>query len=119
MYPDGWIKVAVTDWMDDSAERFGTSSGKMTSLEWLRVEKDRIAKVAPFSRPFIRIHPKYFDKDSHGRRRHKQIALYRFINPAELPEKVGGGTRIAFTSVRRERYAANEPDALTTVCAVS
>ena len=116
MYPNGWIKVAVTDWMDDSDDKFLTGDGEMTSLEWLHVEKNRIAKFARFSRPFIRFHPKYFDKDSHGRRRHRLIALYRFINPSEIKKANGGETKVAFPFVRRERFAASEPDARAAIC---
>lgn len=81
------MKIAVTDWIEDSEEKFSTSFGELTNLEWLREEKRRLGERVPYSRPFIRIHPNYFDKDSHGRRRRKQIALYRFINTTELPNE--------------------------------
>lgn len=110
MFPNGWIKVAVTDWMDDSDEKFSTSRGEMTSLEWLQTEMSRIAKDAPFSRPFIRCHPKYFDKDSHSRRRHKQIALYRFISPVEFLEE-RGGFEVAAAFIPGDAFFASEPDA--------
>ncbi len=110
MFPNGWIKVAVTDWMDDSDEKFPTSRGEMTSLEWLQAEMARIAKDAPFSRPFIRCHPKYFDKDSHSRRRHKQIALYRFISPVEFLQE-RGGIEAATAFIPRETFAASVSDA--------
>jgi hypothetical protein len=83
-WPHGWVEIPVTEWIEDSEVKHRTSLGDLTNLEWLREEKRRINKHTPFSRPFIRIHPQYFDKDSHSRRVYKKIALYRFISRAEL-----------------------------------
>ena len=84
MLTSDWVQVPVTEWIDDSEEMFATSHGELTNREWLQIEKKRLVKEVPHSHPFIRIHPKYFDKDSHSRRCYKQIALYRFANQAEL-----------------------------------
>ena len=83
-WPHGWVEIPVTEWIEDSEVKHRTSLGDLTNLEWLREEKRRISKHIPFSRPFIRIHPQYFDKESHRRRVYKKIALYRFISRAEL-----------------------------------
>ena len=100
MRSSDWVEVPVTEWINDSEEKFASSHGELTNREWLQIEKKRIMKEAPYSSPFIRIHPKYFDKDSHSRRCHKLIALYRFINRVELPgEKtnwIRGGAPLEF-----------------------
>jgi hypothetical protein len=78
-----WLKVRVTEWIDDTDEKFVTSHGRLTNREWMQREKKRIGLRRPYSRPFIGIHPKYFDKDSHSRRRYKQIALFHYVSPNE------------------------------------
>jgi hypothetical protein len=86
MFPAKWLKVRVTEWIEDTDEKFVTSHGRLSNREWLQREKKRIGRRRPYSRPFIGIHPKYFDKDSHGRRKHMQIALFQYVNPAEGKE---------------------------------
>lgn len=113
-----WIEVPVTEWVDDSEERFPTCKGQLTNLEWLQREKDRLCHAAPNSQPFIRIHPNYFDKDSHGRRRCKQIALYRFISPDELSRGRNGGARKADRPPRRA-FAEHEIPSCALAGAVS
>ena len=87
MTPSGLQQIPVTDWVEDSEERFPTGFGELNNREWLQMERRRIGMSTPLSRPVIRMHPGYFDKDSHGRRRNKLIALFRFIDPAELKEE--------------------------------
>jgi hypothetical protein len=79
-------EVRVTEWVEDSEERFPTCFGELSNLEWLQMEMRRIAEGAPQSCPIIRIHPRYFDKDSHGRHVHKRIALFRFIGHVEADQ---------------------------------
>jgi hypothetical protein len=76
-------EVPVTEWVEDSEERFPTCFGELNNREWLQMEMRRIGERAPHSYPIIRIHPRYFDKDSHGRYVNKRIALFRLISPVE------------------------------------
>ena len=76
-------EVPITEWVEDNEERFPTCFGELNNREWLQMEMRRIGERAPHSYPIIRIHPLYFDKDSHGRHVHKRIALFRFVGPME------------------------------------
>jgi hypothetical protein len=112
MYPIDWIKVRVTEWIEDTDEKFLTSHGRLTNREWLQREKKRLGRHRPNSRPFIGIHPKYFDKDSHGRRKHMQIALFQYANPAE--------EKLAASAHRTTRAFKSQEDRLqTAACAAS
>ena len=106
MYPIGWIKVRVTEWIEDTDEKFVTSHGRLTNREWLQREKKRIGFRRPHSHPFIGIHPKYFDKDSHGRRKHMRIALFQYVNPAEEAAVCEYGTTPRIKSRRDGLQAA-------------
>lgn len=95
MTHNGWVQIPVTEWMNDGEEKFSTAFGELTNLEWLQREKRRLEKSAPHSRPFIRIHPNYFDKDSHGRSVYKQIALFRFVPPAQIEKELVSRVNVA------------------------
>lgn len=86
MATPGFHQVPVTEWIEDNEQTFPTSFGDLCNREWLQREMRRIGSRAPYSDPVIRTHPRYFDKDSHGRRKYRLIALFRCINPAELDE---------------------------------
>lgn len=84
MSTPGFQQIPVTEWIEDNDEMFPTCFGELSNREWLQREMRRIASRAPYSDPVIRIHPRYFDKDSHGRPKYRRIALFRRITPAEL-----------------------------------
>ncbi len=84
MTTPGFHQIAVTEWIEDNDETFPTCFGELSNREWLQQEMRRIGCSAPYSEPVIRIHPRYFDKDSHGKLKYRRIALFRCIDPAEL-----------------------------------
>ena len=107
-----WLKVRVTEWIEDTEEKFVTSHGRLTNREWLQREKKRIGRRRPYSRPFIGIHPKYFDKDSHSRRQHMQIALFQYVNPAERKGTSANRMSLETLGSRKDRLQ-------TVACAIS
>lgn len=107
-----WLKVRVTEWIEDTDEVFATSHGRLTNHEWLQKEKKRIGRHRPYSRPFIGIHPKYFDKDSHSRRPHMQIALFQYVSPAERK-------RPSANRIPAEAFGSREDRLQTVACAIS
>jgi hypothetical protein len=107
-----WLKVRVTEWIEDTDEKFVTGHGRITNREWLQREKKRIGRRRPYSRPFIGIHPKYFDKDSHGRRKHMLIALFQYVSSAERNGTSAGRVSTEALGSRKDRLQ-------TAACAIS